>query len=285
MNRIMESCIHLAKSYRLFTEKDAPVRVPSNFIFVGSSELQQNNILFDSLISCYRNVFGSEDIWGEGARCNRCKKLISLESYHDLCKSGKNTCDCGHGYFELVFQDKELKERIIRELDPINYSATFCILMLQDAPNNVVGFSWGAFDWPDRIAERIVMNRFNRTAEEADYIRQAINNGPFGKKRIHFFDELGVFKSARGGLIPVISLTRLAFEKAVKIGVTSCLFWTSRKSPIYNICKLVGFDDLFETADGIVFIYLEDTIPLLTLFQNVDPKDFPSILKGNMKYL
>jgi hypothetical protein len=136
----------------------------------------------------------------------------------------------------------------------------------------VVGFCLGFIGDTDRLSRYIASDKHVCGAEIA--VKKALGNCG----NILFFDETGIRRESRLGMSPVISLTRPAFEKGNQEGVTSALTWTARKSPIYKICRALGFVDILETENEIVFLFLEDFIPILKVMQNKSLLGFAKVL-------
>ncbi len=262
-NKVFQYFKDLAEGLRVWPSDQAPVPMPDNYKEVSGADLKENPTRMDSLLDCYQAVFGSGDIWGEGAVCQKCGKVVSLEQ-----GQSSTSCECG-GEYKPFFPDEELKARIFQELDEQEYKSPFCMVMENpEKREEVVGFCWGLIDTPAKIAQRIGKNRYQNDDVAGELVRGELESRFDADEEVLFIDELGVRKDARGGLGPVVFLTRMGFEKAHEAGVKKVLFWTARKSPIYKICRHSGYEDFFETPDGLVFLDLEDLTPFLTMIQN-----------------
>lgn len=245
----------------LFCDGNSPMPIPSNFKKVSRDELLQNEVLWNSFVVCFRDVFGRSDIWGEGFICPKCGKVFPIEETDTKCGCGEK-----QSYFH---SEEELRQRMTHELE----SPSFCTLLLSNPESvEVAGFSLGFIGDTDRLARYIATDKHVCGSEEA--LKRALGN--CGK--ILFFDETGIKRDSRFSASSVISLTRAAFEKGAQEGAISSVTWTARKSPIYRICRSIGFEDVLETETGIVFLFLEDFIPALKLMQNKSPLECAKIL-------
>ena len=241
----------------IFTDgQSAPIEVPGNYKNLDGESLLNDEHTLKSLASCYQEVFGSSDIWGEGWRCSSCGRVFARDR-----KS--SNCDCGH-VLDDYYPIANLCQRIVKELD----QKSFCTVMLSD--NDVAGFCWGTIGNQEKVSQRISAN--SHVSKFSEAVKKLLPS-----EGIIYFDELGIRKDSRAGLGPINFLTRLAFERGYLEGVNTALFWTARKSPIYRICRSFGFVDIYE-EDGIVFLLLEDIVPVLKVMQNKTPAESAFLL-------
>ena len=256
-NKALESFELASVGLTLF-ESNPPIKMPDNFQIIDRDFLESDNGALNSLIKCYQEVFGSEDVWSEGAVCSKCGSIISFEKYKSSDK-----CRCG-GEYAPYYKEKDLKEGILKDLDRKKYPSSFCTVM-KDVENkeDVSGFCWGFVGTKEEISDRVMENPHVNDPRIKEALMSIGEN-----EKITYFDELGIKKSNRSGLGPVVFLTRSGFETGCRNQSQSALFWTSRKSPIYTICRALGFDDLFDTQNGLTFLYTKNFIPFLKVMQN-----------------
>ena len=245
----------------LFIDGNAPVAMLPNFRSVSREELLQDEVLWKSFVNCFRDVFGRADIWGEGFICSKCGKVFPIEE-------PASVCNCG-GKLDYFHSEDELRQRLTIELAP----PAFCTLML--SPTNVtevLGFSLGFIGDTERLSKYIASDKHVCGSEDA--VVKALGNC----KKLMFFDETGIRYKNRSGVRLLAFLTRAAFERGVQEGINTSLTWTVRKSPIYKVCRALGYVDIFETKTGIVFLLLDDFIPFLKVMQNKPPMESARVL-------
>jgi len=276
-NMVLDFFREKVRGLQIFHLNEAPVKIPENYQEVSIDDLKNNSKMFDSLVRCYQEVFGSSDIWGEGKICVKCGKIMPLDHAFEKC-------DCG-GNLENFYPDESLKKRIIHELTEVIPNSSFCVVMksLED-DNKINGFCWGAIGNVQNITKRIVDNRYNGDSLQFKNLHQLLVDRLSLKsldERVLFIDELGVVKAdRRQGMAPVIYLTRIGFEHGNDNNVQKTLMWTHKKSPIYKICLASGYQEIFATEDGIVYLYLKDLRPTLTLLQNKTFREY-AVIMGN----
>jgi hypothetical protein len=268
----------IAEKLRQENPPRSVIPYPPNFREFDPLSLLQNESIFNSLILCYQKVFGSRDIWGEGAKCASCGDQIPIEEFVERKARHDFACSQCQGKYQQIFPVDFLKKRIALELNPAIYKHPFIILYLNDEGAEVVGFCWGVVETPARIVERIVQNKYADQPEIAQLVRDKIMASFSPDELIVYYDEIGILKEFRGGIGPVVSLVRLGLETGSKNNSCKVLYWTSRKSPIYMFCRLTGFEDLFETPDGLIYCYSEDFSPSLIATQYLLPEEQSKIV-------
>ena len=245
----------------LFTNEDSPIEIPPNFMRLTREHLLGDATLWKGFVSCFQAVFGSKDTWGEGFVCDECGKVLPIEETARRCACGGNLLDF-HG-------ERQLRRRMERELEP----PSVCTLLLSENPlHEVVGFCLGFIGGAERLSQYIASDGHVRGYEDA--VAEALGD----RGDILFFDETGIRRDSGVGFSPVVLLTRLAFERACQEGVAAVLTWTARKSPMYRICRALGFCEVLETDRGIAFLFLEDFVPALKVMQNKSPRESARIL-------
>jgi hypothetical protein len=255
---VLEAARALAANLPLFRAGEAPIAIPPNFKAVSREDLL-GGPLWKSFVTCFRDVFGRGDIWGEGFICSRCDKVFPIEA-------PVARCECG-GELVCFYPEEDLRRRFEAELEP----PAFCTVMLSSRAE-VEGFCLGFIGDIDRLCRYVVSDKHVRESETA--VRSALN----GLGRFLFFDETGILKSSRAGVPPLVYLSRMAFEKGDQEGVSAAVTWTTRKSPVYKICHSFGFVDFLETGNGIIFMLSEDFIPALKVMQNKSSSECAKIL-------
>lgn len=265
------------------------ISLPESLKTLTLEQLLSDKHLFDSLVNCYQEVFGSEDIWGEGFICEKCGKIIPIEK-------DQTKCDCG-GNLKRFYPIDELKKQIIEILTDTEQRSSFCTIIenksqQETQEKKIDGFSWGVVDSIDHILKEIIEKRYqgdpSKLKEIFDLMKEKL---PFVnlEEKILYIAELGVRKEARHhGMESIISLTRFGFERGQENGAKSALMWTSKKSPIYKICLACGFQEIFEIKedeDSLVFLYLENFEPMLTLMQHKNAREGEVILAKSFRLL
>lgn len=86
----------------------------------GLADLKRDGSFFDQLAAAYKQIFGSSEIWAEGAYCSvNAGHMISLEEYDELRLSGDLKCPCGghyrpcypREYFQRLITDQLAKDK------------------------------------------------------------------------------------------------------------------------------------------------------------------------------
>jgi len=278
MNSILDYYVKLAQGFPLHPKGKAPVR-DDRFRSVTGEDLDGADLV-NALVELYRSVFGDSDVWGEGAYCERegRERRVDIAEYERRLRDSKPLCECGARL--IPFHPPELlKERILREMTRSPGIDPACILMIVD--EKPVGFTWGAVLQVHRIAERLIHARYpgreDLGAKEAHALTdKLLHCGLRLDDQVLYFDELAVHRNHRVGFDHIHFLSRGMFEHAV--GKTRrALFWTSKDSAIYTVTLLCGFVPIYDTADGISFMLLEDFKSPLVLEQNKTPSDVQQV--------
>jgi hypothetical protein len=257
-------------------------QAPTNLRIVTIDQLKSNPELFDALIDCYQDVFGSSDIWGEGFVCEKCGKVMPLDQE-------QAKCDCG-GELKKFYPGDELKNKIIRGLNNEDQRTPFCTIIENPSQEigtkkRIDGFCWGSVDTLGNVVREIVENRYHGNQDKLKEIFDLFRGetSPIDlEEKILYIAELGVRQEARHhGMTSVINLARAGFERGHEGNTKKSLMWTSKKSPVYKICLACGFQEIFNIKEGdeeLVFLYLEDLEPILTLMKNKTIRESELIL-------
>lgn len=270
------------KAAETLTKEDVFVPIPPNFRTLNLEELQREKLLPD-LIKAYQEVFGAEDIWGEGAFCDKegWKKLISIQEYNKRKKEGKLKCECG-GTFQPCYLN--LEARIMKELSS---KKSILVIMEGNEKWRVGGFTWGTVAGFPGIAKRILNARYlgreNKGEIELGKLRKGLE-----ERRIYdsilYFDELGAIKEFRG-LQPQLLLIRLMAEHGLREGTKRIIFWTAPNSPIYRLALGYGCESIHRTDEGLEFLLYPDFKPTLRVMQHFTEEKFRNLLTEIMKEL
>lgn len=246
------------------------IPIPERYQVTTFDELVKKPELLDSLIQCYQNVFGGGDIWGEGAACSKCGKVIDIDEYVARVNKGDLNCGCeGGGKFKQLYTREIILNRLITQASTLCTESPFLSLMSDTGLESIVGFSWGSKVNHNELARRILLSRYSRNSNPGYIECQKIvtKMKSKGVSCTMYCDEVGVMKSQRSGMEPVFILCRYALENADRAGANSVSLWTEEKSPMFIITQLAGFEVIEKADDGTCFLLLDDIGPLLTLFQ------------------
>jgi len=260
--------------------------IPKKFKTYSLQELQRNKLLLE-LIRVYQVTFGTPDIWNEGAFCNRegWAKTISLEEYERRKKEGKLRCYCG-GIFQPCYPTEILESRI---LDELSDSKTSILAIMKDDNNlKIAGFLWGIIADFKEIGRRILNARYRERQKqgliEIDNLRRQLEKKGDPDKRLLYGDEMGLLEEFRRGL-NYMYLIRLWCEHGFSQNVKQLLFWTSKKSPLYQLSFIYGCELLYTTSDGINFLFHPNFEPQLKVGQHYNEKEFANFLRNFFKFL
>src|SRR4030042_5782643 len=143
------------KAAENLTKEDVFVPIHPSFRTLNLEGLKQEELLPD-LVGSYQEVFGDEDIWGEGAFCSKegWNKIISIQEYRKREREGNIECECG-GIFQPCYAN--LDERIMEELTP---EKSIQVIMEGNEKWRIGGFTWGIVAGFPEIAKRVLGARY-----------------------------------------------------------------------------------------------------------------------------
>jgi len=253
---------------------------------VDLDDLRQNPRFFNELAVSYQKIFGSSEVWAEGAYCRLDPRhLISLEEYNDRLATGDLKCVCG-GSFKPCYSRDYFKSLMTDQMTKSKAYNPFCSLYVADG--QVSGFMWGAVATLDGCVDRMLATpnwvdrgdwrTFVMEAKETLKDGFGLNN----ESRLFFIDDLGVLPSARKGVDPMMLLARQAFSHAAGDECRHALCWTSKKTPLFKILRFCAFREVLTNKSGITFMYCEDIVPGLKILQS-GPRAIVPIMIGNAK--
>ncbi len=281
--------IERARGLTILQSGDEVVKSNGSFHEVDVKALLADQKMFDALVRTYRNIFGDDEIWGEGAYCEKegWGKMVSLSEFEQMLTDKTPFCRCG-GKFIECHSPKILHERILGDLIKTKASSPFCVLIISDQEVN--GFVWGTASNFSIIALRIIKARYRQREKlgkrEVSVLREKLRiRNISSEEKLLYYDELAVQKTARQGISPVMFLVRFGLTHGYQNGCRHALFWTAKKSPIFKLALCVGFEVVHDTADGISFMFLEDFKSLLAILQNKSPEDVLSLMRSTLKLL
>jgi hypothetical protein len=260
--------------------------IPKKFKTYSLQELRQDKLLGE-LIRVYQIIFGTPDIWNEGAFCNRegWARTISLEEYERRKKEGKLRCYCG-GIFQSCYPTEILETRILDELSDSKRS--ILAIMRDDSNSKIAGFLWGINADFKEIGRRILNARYRERQKqgliEISNLKHRLEKKGVLDNKFLYGDEMGLLKEFRRGL-NYMYLIRLWCEHGYSQNVKQLLFWTSKKSPLYQLAFIYGCELLYTTSDGINFLFHPDFEPQLKVGQYYDEGEFTIFLKKFFKFL
>jgi hypothetical protein len=281
-----------ANNLPLYDRHEAKIPTPEKFLDIDWNTLEANPVLFQQLIRCYQEVFGSDEktrkgevIWGEGAYCTQegWAKLVTLPAYRQAAEAGHPACpDCGAN-LALCYPTDKVGRKLKIELNSSDLDYAFCTLMKGNDEFPVAGFAWGAVCRPTELGQRLIDTRYSDEPEKgksiADPLVNKLKNHKMGP--VLFFDEMGILPSFRGGIDPVRFLCRDGFEMA-RSHTTKAMFWTSERSKIFGITTSMGFVP-YHYADGLVFLIHSNFDPLLRIIQTKTEAEIVSQMRRGSK--
>lgn len=283
-DRLVDAFVRFSTKFDL----EYPSTMPPNerIVNVDLAALRQNPRFFDELAVSYQKIFGSSEIWAEGAYCDlEPLHLISLEQYNDRLAAGDLKCSCG-GSFKPCYSQDYFKTLMTGQLTKSDAFDPFCSLYVADG--QVSGFIWGAVATLDGCVERMLStpNWVDR-GDWRDFVLEAKETlkdrfGLDDHSRLFFVDDLGVLAKFRKGVDPLMLLSRQAFSHAVGDECRRVLCWTSNKAPLFKILRYCAFREVLTNADGITFMYCEDIVPALRILQH-GPRAIVPIMIRNAK--
>lgn len=217
-----------------------------------------NEDVVEQVANSYKEIFGSNDVWGEGYRCSKCGKTFPLEGGHPA-----GCPECKSNEIKEFYPTEELKARITADMEEERDIKP--VMSLMEKGHEVVGFLWGASGPREKILDRLT-KKFDE--QEARSLRAALSKklnelGIEEKDWILSGDELGIKKEHRRGATPVMTLAKLWLESGLDNNAKTAIFWTSKKSNIYEICMAGGFVPVFDTKDGLTYMVHPDSTPLV----------------------
>lgn len=262
-------------------EKGEGLETPSRFRILTIDELREQGLL-PELIKSYQKVFGGGDIWKEGAYCSRegWDSVISLEEFEKKGKDqGGFRCKCG-GLFQPCYPYEIMEARITEELHEKDRS--ILVVIEGKSKNEIAGFLWGKAADFDEIEQSVIDTRYSWRRDqgvmEMNKLRKALRDKGLLEGQFLYGDEMGVLKEFRGGAKAFVSMIRLWLEFGHKKHLQKALFWTSEKSPLFNIALAFGCEVVHVTRDGTSFFVSQDFMPVLSALQNLSEEDIRGIL-------
>jgi len=253
---------------------------------VTLDDLRRDSAFLEQLAHSYQEIFGSSEVWSEGAYCNRDPKhLLSLEAYNEKLEAGDTKCACG-GAFRPCYTADDFKRLITSQLTKSDKYNPCCSLYVDDG--RVTGFMWGAVatvedavvrilnipNWVDSDDWRAFVDRM-RARLLADFRLKPTD-------KLFYIDDLGVTRESRRGVEPMMGLCGQAFSHAVANECQKALCWTSRQAPLYKITRYCAFKEVLTNDDGLAFMYCDDIVPALKILQH-DPRSMLPIMLKNAR--
>ncbi len=266
-------------------ELQYPTTQPQNekIVNITLEDLKTKPHFIDQLAVSYQQIFGSADIWAEGAYCDRDRNhLISLEEYLWRFESKDLTCPCG-GFYKPCYSKKYFVELITSQLRKSDKFDPFCSLYLVD--NQVRGFIWGVVGELEACKARVLKTpNWVDKSDWQDFIGHVFNEfetsfGLTTKTKVLYIDDLGLMPKHRKGVEPMMALIHQGFSHAIAAECQKAFCWTSQKSPLFRIAKYAAFKEVLVNKDKIVFMYCDDIVPTFKILQH-DPRSMlPLMIK------
>jgi len=280
-----------AKVLRVFAadSKEIPVKMPTNFITVNKDFFLKNPELLKSLIQCYKQNFGRSDVWGEGYKCLKCGRVLSLEYVQKYTK-----CNfCNGNKLKEIHSDKDLTERILHEADDKAFPRPF--LLVHDPKNNkrLVGFMWGIVASLSQIQKEIVSMRYLDEQDIGNAVMHALEHALFThgidfQSKIFYVAEAGIdpeFRGAHHGGY-MFYLSRGVLEYVYANGGAECiLYWTNNLSSVLEWGRHSSFELIMEASGKPVLYYLLNKRPrdMLAIYQNLSLPELVDLYKMSSK--
>lgn len=257
-----------------------------HIVNVTLDDLRRDSAFLKQLAQSYQEIFGSSEVWSEGAYCDRDPKhLLSLEAYNEKLEAGDTQCACG-GAFRPCYTGDDFKRLITSQLTKNEKYDPCCSLYMDDG--RVTGFMWGAIATVEDTVDRIL--NIPNWVDSGDWHAfvdrmRARLLADFRLKptdKLFYIDDLGVTRESRKGVEPMMSLSGQAFSHAVANECQKALCWTSRQAPLYKITRYCAFKEVLANDDGIAFMYCDDIVPALKILQH-DPRSMLPIMLKNAR--
>lgn len=158
---VKQLIIKKARGLTVLQKGGEVVKSNGSFYEVDAEALLANQEMFDALVKTYRDIFGDDEIWGEGAYCKKegWGKMISLSEFERMLARNAPFCQCG-GRFVECHPHKILRERILKDFIKTKTSSPFCVLIIPG--KEVEGFTWGTASNFSIIAPRVIKARYRQ---------------------------------------------------------------------------------------------------------------------------
>jgi len=235
------------------------------------------NLIIRALLNLVTALFPLKD--GETSIPRR---YLSFDGVISNEKIRRDLTECYRLLFSQAPWFEEWKEEeVMKKFDEeTSHPLSFSVIMKGDAEFPIAGFSWGSIIDLEEIAKRIsyaLSINYNESLEKiTEYLRKRKVD------KILFFDELGILRGFRGGTDPLRFLTLKGFEKARKVGVKKAIFWSSKKSKIVPVMKMMGFEEIAKIKAKnreIIFLFSPNFSPVLKIAQSVPHNQVTKIMK------
>lgn len=281
---VIENFVAYAKGFDLQYPTISPGG--EHLVNVTLNDLKRDPVFLDQLAESYQEIFGSSEVWAEGAYCSlNPRHLISWEEYTSRFAIGDLRCLCGGDYIPCYSKDY-FKRLITDQLTETPAYNPFCSLYIDDG--RVTGFMWGAVAPADAIVDRIMnipawVDKAEWRTFVADFRTQWFEKFNIdGSERIFYIYDLGILTRSRRGIEPMMLLSGQAFAHAVANECQKALCWTSIQAPLYKIIKYCAFEEVSANAAGIVFMFCRNIVPALQILQH-DPRSMLPIMVKNAR--
>ncbi len=172
-----------------------------------------------------------------------------------------------------AWEPEEAIEKIQKEIVPQRPSVLS--YMIGDAQDPIAGFCWGAVITAGQIEEEAT----SALGVKPEGLEEALRKK--GAFQVFYYHEVALLKHFRGGFEPLKYLLRPGLELACEENVKGSMFWSSPKSKIVPLTRMLGYGEIFRTQNqhgvDIVFLYHPNHRSILKVAQNVSGKFFSRV--------
>jgi hypothetical protein len=227
-----------------------------------------------SLVALYRDIFGNDPVWREGAYCVKegWQKRINLREYEEAINHGElPVCKCGARLIpcHLPF---EVEHKI---LSILNDPSGFVCMLYQE--KSLVGFSWGAVLDLSGCCERIMRTRYLGREQEGkvdlESLKASLKDRFQTKERLLYIEEVAICHESRSleaGMILIEATLFAGFDRQA----SKSLYWTSPQAAIYKFGLCSGFVPCTEAEDGNEYLWCENLVASVKLLRQTPPSKF-----------
>lgn len=177
----------------------------------------------------------------------------------------------------------ELLEHSMSQPDSINL---LNVMIDKERENPVVGFSIGHIGPSAKAFTKELLPKDIPTNERGtvwDGLQKRLDARTQGKN-ILYTQELGIIKTYRSGSSRVASVVRPLFEHAIDTGVEINTFWTSKKSKMYFLSRIIDSEVIYPFQDEQKNIFMaSDAVKTLGIL-DLNEDEINHLLRNNYEW-